>query len=86
MFSTRKKYLIRVLLWPKLSSISILVSDASYFEKQLLKDLFEDYDKNMRPVLNDRETVTVTIGLSLHQIMDVVSVALFSSYNMNVLC
>ena len=50
----------------------VLVSEASCFEKQLLIDLFEDYDKDMRPVLNDEDTVTVTLGLSLHQIMDVV--------------
>ena len=49
------------------------VSEASCFEKALLKDLFKDYDKDMRPVLNDSDTVTVKIGLSLHQIMDVVS-------------
>ena len=51
----------------------ISVSEASCSEKQLLNDLFKDYDKDMRPVLNDSDTVTVTIGLSLHQIMDVVS-------------
>ena len=49
------------------------VSDASCYEKELLNDLFKDYDKDMRPVSNDNDTVTVTIGLTLHQIMDVVS-------------
>ncbi|XP_028399064.1 neuronal acetylcholine receptor subunit alpha-10-like isoform X2 [Dendronephthya gigantea] len=47
------------------------VSDCSCFEKELLDHLFKDYDKDMRPVLNDSDTVTVTMGLSLHQIMDV---------------
>lgn len=52
-----------------------LVSDASYFEKKLLEDLFKDYRKGMRPVLHDNDTVMVTIGLSLNQIIDVVSMA-----------
>lgn len=56
-----------------LSFTFIPVSEASCFEKELLRDLFKDYDKDMRPVLNDNDTVTVKIGLSLHQIMDVVS-------------
>ena len=55
-----------------------LVSDASYFENQLLKDLFKNYNKDMRPVLDDNDTVIVTMGLSLHQIMDVVSILVFT--------
>ena len=62
-----------------LSFTFIPVSEASSSEKELLHDLFKDYDKDMRPVLNDNDTVTVKIGLSLHQIMDVVS----NIYSMN---
>ena len=57
-----------------------LVSDASYYEKKLLNDLFKDYKKNMRPVIHDTETINVTIGLSLNQIIDVVSVPSVRQY------
>lgn len=63
--------------------IPILVSDASYFEKKLLKELFIDYKKDMRPVLNDNDTVMVAIGLSLSQIIDVVSIVLFIYRNIS---
>lgn len=55
-----------------------LVSDASYFENKLLGDLFNKYNKNVRPVVNDNDAVIVTMGLSLHQIMDVVSIVVFT--------
>ncbi|EDO42102.1 predicted protein [Nematostella vectensis] len=48
-----------------------LVSDASRNEKRLLEKLLTGYDRNERPVLNDNESVTVTLGLTLNQIVDV---------------
>jgi hypothetical protein len=53
---------------------SISVSDGSYHEERLLKDLFSRVDTNdLRPVANDSDNVTVEIGLTLSQIIDVVS-------------
>ena len=38
-----------------------------------MEDIFgKGYNKNERPVVHDKEKVTVYIGLSLNQIMDVV--------------
>jgi hypothetical protein len=51
-----------------------LVSEASLDEERLLNDLFlNGYKKEMRPVLNDSDKVVVKIGLSLSQIINVVS-------------
>ena len=41
-------------------------------EKQLVEDLFRDYDPSLRPVLRREDNVTVTLGISVHQIIDVV--------------
>ena len=52
-----------------------LVSEGSYHEKRLLKDLLlSGYRKDMRPVKNDSDKVVVRMGLSLSQIIDVVSI------------
>ena len=48
-------------------------SNASKAEEALLKKLFEHYDVNARPVLNDSQNVTVKIGMTVSQIIDVVS-------------
>lgn len=42
-------------------------------ERALLKKLFENYDKQERPVANDNDPVDVVLGLTLNQIIDVVS-------------
>ena len=53
----------------------LLVSEGSHHEERLLKDLLlGDYKKDMRPVENDSDKVVVQIGLSLSQIIDVVSI------------
>ena len=47
---------------------------SSKYERALLAKLFEsDYDLNERPVVNDTDAVVVTLGLTLNQIVDVVS-------------
>ena len=52
-----------------------LVSEGSYHEERLLKDLLlSGYRKDVRPVENDRDKVVVRMGLSLSQIIDVVSI------------
>jgi len=44
-------------------------------ERRLLNDLFttRDYNKLERPVLNETEALTVAFGLTIQQIIDVVS-------------
>jgi len=40
-------------------------------EKRLLQKLFSSYELSERPVLNESETLNVSVGLSLIQIVDV---------------
>lgn len=42
-------------------------------EERLFNHLFENYNPRLRPVLKKSEAVNVTFGISLHQIIDVVS-------------
>ena len=42
-------------------------------ERRLLTDLLENYNKLERPVLNESDAVVLTFGLTLQQIIDVVS-------------
>lgn len=42
-------------------------------EKRLLSFLFDYYDPEIRPVLKKTDTVEVKFGISLHQIIEVVS-------------
>lgn len=41
--------------------------------KRLFEDLFSDYNRLILPVANNRSKVTVTLGLKLGQILDLVS-------------
>ena len=43
------------------------------FEKELLKALLTDYEIQNRPVLNESEPLVPTFGVTLQQIIDVVS-------------
>ena len=51
---------------------SYLETLTSYDEEKLLSYLFDNYTSATRPALNDRDTVNVTLGLTLSQIIDVV--------------
>ena len=42
-------------------------------EERLLEDKFSLYRSAARPAINDTDTVNVTLGLTLSQIIDVVS-------------
>ena len=53
---------------------SYLEIPASYDEEKLLNYLFGNYTNAVRPALNDADTVNVTLGLSLSQIIDVVRI------------
>ena len=48
-------------------------SEQSYYESKLINTLLSDYNKMARPVANHSQAVTVYFGLSLQQIIDVVS-------------
>ena len=43
------------------------------YEKELIKDLLYDYERQNRPVLNESEPLVLTFGVSLTQIIDVVT-------------
>lgn len=42
-------------------------------ELSLFRDLFDGYDKRIRPVLRMEDNVTVELGISLFQLIDLVS-------------
>ena len=55
-------------------NISFLVgTSGGRHEKKLLKDLMVDYDNLERPVVNESHPLLVTFGITLQQIIDVVS-------------
>ena len=43
-------------------------------EVDLLKHLFDGYNSDARPVLKDSDAVNVTLGITISQIVDVVSI------------
>ena len=61
----------------RLSLVSALLSlgsvDSGEAERRLLNTLMEQYNKLERPVYNESEPLVLTFGLTLQQIIDVVS-------------
>ena len=45
-------------------------------EAKLMKKITESYNPRVRPVLHQNDTVIVTLGMSLHQIIDLVGINL----------
>ena len=43
------------------------------YEKELIKALLYDYERQNRPVLNESEPLVLTFGITLQQIIDVVN-------------
>ena len=41
-------------------------------EERLMRDVTKNYNPRVRPVLQQNHTVVVTLGMSLHQIIDLV--------------
>lgn len=41
-------------------------------ELALFRELFEGYDKRLRPALRKEDNVTVTLGISVNQLIDIV--------------
>ena len=56
-----------------LSSLLITGSLAGSHERRLLNDLMTHYQKLERPVLEESQAVSLKFGLTLQQILDVVS-------------
>lgn len=56
-----------------LFSVCSQVAPHAHAEERLLKDLFAHYNKLSRPVENTSDTVLVHFGLSIAQLIDVVS-------------
>ena len=54
----------------------ILTDKRETDEFRLLRDLFKDYDKEVRPVYKNTDVVNVQFSLSLIQIISVVSATL----------
>ena len=48
-------------------------AESGYHERRLLGDLMSEYNKLERPVYNESEAVVLKFGLTLQQIIDVVS-------------
>ena len=53
--------------------LSIQLVFPGFHERRLLVDLMSDYNKLERPVYNETDPVILTFGLTLQQIIDVVS-------------
>ena len=54
--------------------MSARVRKAMNNEGRLIKDLFEDYDPSVRPVVDEKDAVLIAIRLVLTQILQLVSV------------
>lgn len=54
-------------------------------QRRLLDMLFENYDSSERPVTNEDDKVTVDVGLSIQQIVDIVSIPHIESVKYNAL-
>ena len=67
---------------------SVSVTDCDEHEYKLLRDIMRDYDPRIRPSKNASESLNVTFGLALAQIIDVVSMGyvlkLNSHYSVNI--
>lgn len=48
-------------------------AESGAHERRLLNDLLEHYNKLERPVMNESDAVVLKFGLTLQQIIDVVS-------------
>ncbi|CAF0709115.1 unnamed protein product [Brachionus calyciflorus] len=60
------EFLLVILLY-----ILIVATQAGEYQRKLLDKLFKNYDPNERPVLDDIDTLNVSVGLAIQQIVDV---------------
>ncbi|GBM89446.1 hypothetical protein AVEN_133595-1 [Araneus ventricosus] len=57
----------------------VAISEAHPAAKRLHDDLLSDYNRLIRPVGNHSHKVTVHLGLKLSQLIDIVSITIFTS-------
>jgi len=74
-------YILCIHLWT-----AVIQVNGNEHAKRLYTDLMEDYDKLIRPVNNDSETLTVKLGLRLTQLLGVVSKTILNSATEKKLC
>ena len=72
------------MIWQNSSDILSLGCNGNPHAKRLYDDLLSNYNRLIRPVNNDSDTLTVKLGLKLSQLIDVVSLA--SENFMSFLC
>lgn len=60
-------------------SFGIIECSAGYNEKRLLHDLLDTYNTLERPVVNESDPLQLSFGLTLMQIIDVVSIRMWNS-------
>ena len=53
------------------------LTEADKYEKDLIKHLMKDYDRRVRPSRNASHSISVTFGVALAQLIDVVSCGRF---------
>jgi hypothetical protein len=56
-----------------LTNLNCLGAESGAHERRLLNDLMANYNKLERPVVNESDAVSLSFGLTLQQIIDVVS-------------
>lgn len=56
---------------------ALLLTEANPDAKRLYDDLLSNYNRLIRPVSNNTDTVLVKLGLRLSQLIDLVSLNLF---------
>ena len=64
-------FLLTLLVLMLVSGIKVGLADD--MEYRLIRDLMRNYDRRVRPSLNASDSLNVTFGLALAQIIDVVS-------------
>lgn len=57
---------------PRVPTTGILRPPKDKDEDRLFRDLFQDYNQELRPAVNKEENVTVFLGLTLQQVIDLV--------------
>lgn len=74
---------LRIILWMVLS-LQLKQSSCNKDASRLFEDLLADYNKLVRPVDNNSETLIVRFKLKLSQLLDVVSASsFFSSFRLS---
>ena len=52
------------------------------YEKELLTDLLKNYNTQNRPVINESSPIVITFGVTLQQIVDLVSIKVVTGHNL----